>query len=215
MKKYQATNPVGADPRVRPEDQGAKIDWSEIRRRVETAQGSLEQSAEEKRSILRTRARALAQEPEKAESRESIEIIEFLLASETYAIESAFVREVYPLTDFTPLPGTPPFVLGIINVRGQILSVVDLKKFFNLPEKGLGDLDKVIIIRNDRMEFGILADVILGTRLLSLDEIQTSPPTIAGIGAEYLKGVTGAHVVVLDAQRILEDENIVVRQEVE
>lgn len=206
MKKDQVTN---------PQEQGTTIDWGEIRRRVETAQGALAQSAEEKRSILRARARALAQEPQKAELGESTEIIEFLLASETYAIESAFVREVYPLTDFTPLPGTPPFVLGIINVRGQILSVVDLKKFFNLPEKGLGDLNKVIIIRNDRMEFGILADVILGTRLLLLDEIQLSPATVAGIGAEYLKGVTGAHVIVLDAENILGDEKIVVRQVVE
>ena len=88
-----------------------------------------------------------------------IEIITFTLATETYGVESAFVREVYPLKEFTPLPGLPPFIFGIICVRGQILPVVDLKKFFNLPEKGLGEMNKVIILGNGQMEFGIMARV--------------------------------------------------------
>jgi len=122
-----------------------------------------DQMMQSKDSILKARARALAKEPEQAvAARSFIEITEFRLASETYGIESSFVREVYPLKDFTPLPGVPPFVLGIVNVHGQILSVVDLKKFFNLPDKGLGELNKVIILHNGRMEFGILADAVLG-----------------------------------------------------
>jgi purine-binding chemotaxis protein CheW len=152
-------------------------------------------------------------EPEKAVvACKLLEIVEFTLASETYGIESAFVREVHPLKDFTPLPGVPAFVLGIANIRGQILSVVDLKKFFNLPEKGLGELNKVIIIRNNRMEFGILADVVLGTRSVPLDTIQAPPITVTGIGAEYLKGVTGERTIVLDAQKILENEKIIVNE---
>jgi len=74
-----------------------------------------------------------------------------------------FVREVYPLRDFTVLPGVPTYIFGIINVRGQILPVIDIKKFFNLPEKGLGDLNRVIILYNDQMEFGILSDVVTVT----------------------------------------------------
>jgi purine-binding chemotaxis protein CheW len=172
--------------------------------------------AEDKRSLLKARARALAREPEAAvAAREFLEITEFRLAAETYGLPSAFVREVHPLKDFTPLPGVPPFVLGIINVRGQILSIVDLKKFFNLPEKGLGEFNKVIILRNDRMEFGVLADAILGTRSIPLDTIQAAPPTVTGIGAEYLKGVTAERVIVLDVEKILSDEKIVIDQKAE
>ena len=168
-----------------------------------------------KDSILKARARALAKEPEQAvAARSFIEITEFRLASETYGIESSFVREVYPLKDFTPLPGVPPFVLGIVNVHGQILSVVDLKKFFNLPDKGLGELNKVIILRNGRMEFGILADAVLRTQSVPLDAIQAPPVTVTGIGAEYLRGVTKERVIVLDAEKILDDEKIVVHEEV-
>ncbi len=166
-------------------------------------------------AILKARARALAKEEDQALApRSFIEITEFSLAAETYGIESSFVREVYQLRDFTPLPGVPSFVLGIVNVRGQILSVVDLKKIFNLPAKGLGELNKVIILDNGRMEFGILADAVLGTRPVALDAIQASPVTVTGIGAEYLKGITGERVVILDAKKILDDEKIIVNERV-
>ena len=105
-------------------------------------------------------------------------------------------------------------MLGIVNVRGQILSVVNLKKFFGLPEKGLGQLNKLIILRNERMEFAILADEILGARTLAVDAIQASPSTLSGIGATYLRGVTVERVIILDAEKILGDEKIIVHQEI-
>ncbi|HAE39987.1 MAG TPA: chemotaxis protein CheW [Candidatus Riflebacteria bacterium] len=166
--------------------------------------------------ILHARAQALAKEPEKAvPASELLEIIVFSLGGENYGIESVFVREVYPLRDFTPLPGVPSFVLGIINVRGQILSIVNLKIFFGLPEKGLGQLNKMIILRNEYMEFGILADEIIGTKVILQKAIQTSVPTITGIGATYLKGVTSEHLIILDGKRILADKTIIIHQEAE
>jgi purine-binding chemotaxis protein CheW len=198
------------------ESQG--IDWSEIHKRVETTREALAQgvapSAAESQGILRMRARALAREPKQAAfDTELIEIVEFRLATEIYGLESGYVREVYPLKEFTPLPGVPPFVLGIVNVRGQILSIIDLKKFFDLPEKGLGQLNKLIILRSEQMEFGILADDILGARSIALDALQATPTTVSGIGAEYLRGVTAERVIILDAKKILTDEQIVVHQE--
>ena len=141
--------------------------------------------------------------------------MEFLLAYEKYGIESSYVREVYSLKELTPLPCTPLFVLGIINVRGQILSVIDIKKFFDLPEKGLADLNKVIILHSDSMEFGILADVMLGVRNVLLSELQPSLPTLTGIRQEYLKGITAERVVILDAEKLLSDKQIIIHEEVE
>jgi len=167
------------------------------------------------RSCLRIRAIAMAAESEqKREISAKTEIIKFILANESYGIESAFVREVYPLKDLTPLPGVPPYIFGIINVHGQILPVVDLKKFLNLPEKGLGELNKVIILRNDQMEFGILADVVEGTQTLALEEILAAPLSITRIGGKYLKGVTKEHIVVLEAESLLNNEKIIVNEEV-
>ena len=163
-------------------------------------------------SILKSRALALAREPEKADADlQFMEVIEFRLAAETYAVESKHIREIYPLKDFTPIPGTPSFVLGLANVRGQILSVIDLKKFFDLPEKGLGELNKIIIVRNETIEFGILADSITGARRLRFEDILESPPTVSGIGAQYLKGITKERMAVLNMETILNDEKIIVR----
>lgn len=204
--------------RVTPQQwQGTTVDWGEVSRRLGAAQTAMRQgwepSFEEQLHILEARAKALAREPKAHETAaEAIEVVIFLLAHETYAVESSYVREVYPLKEFTPLPGTPPFVLGIINVRGQIVSVVDLKKFFDLPEKGLADLNKVIILRDDHMEFGLLADVILGVRSAPLREIQPSLPTLTGIREDYLRGVTSERVVILDAQKLLSDKRLIVHE---
>ena len=163
------------------------------------------------RALLKMRAAAIAMEPEQnLGTSDSFEIIKFILAAESYGIESAFVREVYPLQDFTPLPGVPSFIPGIVNVRGQILPLVDLKKFFNLPEKGLGELNKVIILHDERMEFGILADAVNGTKVIYKEEVLPVPPTVTGIGEEYLKGVTKESLIVLNAEKLLSDKNIVV-----
>ena len=206
---------------VNSTDKGTKsVEWAEVYRRLENAQEAIArttaQGGEERKKILRARAEALAREPQsKQGGEESIDVVEFLLAYESYAIESSCVREVYPLKDLTPLPGTPPFVLGVSSVRGQILSVIDLKKFFDLPEKGLTDLNKVIIVRADFMEFGILADAVLGVRSIPLQELQGPLPTLTGIRAEYLRGVTKERLVLLDAAKILSDKKIIVHEEVE
>lgn len=194
--------------------------WDKIHHRLETVRKAIERgfapTSEEKKRILKARAKALALEPEDGGAIEAyLEVVEFMLAYENYAIESTYVREVWPLKELTPLPCTPPFVLGIVNVRGQILSVIDMKKFFDLPEKGLTNQNKIIIVHTDEMEFGILADVILGTRSVPLKEIQQSLPTLTGIRSEYLRGVTGERLVILDAAKILSDRKIIVHEEVE
>lgn len=202
------------------EKQTSTIEWSDIHRRLEIGREAIERgfepTPEEKKRILKNRAKSLARQPEKEEDPgKQLQVVEFLLAHERYAIETAYIREAYPLKELTPLPGTPPFVLGIINVRGQILSLIDLKKFFELPEKGITDLNKVMIIHADEMEFGILADAIIGVRPVPFNELQPSLPTLTGIRADYLKGVTKERIVVLDAKRILSDKKIVVHEDVE
>lgn len=166
--------------------------------------------------ILRARAKALARPREHvAVAAASLELLEFRLAQECYALETRYVREVVPLRDLTPLPCTPPFVLGIVNVRGRILPVLDIKKFFDLPEQGLTDLHHIILIRGNDLEFGLLADVIIGVRTVPTETLQPSVSTLTGIRDAYLKGVTAERLVVLDLDRILTDPGIIVHEEVQ
>ena len=95
-------------------------------------------SAFDATQILRARARVLARPRKQAPATETLlELLEFRLARERYAVEVRYVREVYPLKDLTPLPSTPPFVLGVVNVRGRILPVLDsARKFLSIcPSK--------------------------------------------------------------------------------
>jgi purine-binding chemotaxis protein CheW len=194
------------------------IDWEAVRLRLDEMDETLALGASpsdgKRRSILKERARELARENRgDGAAVESMDLLEFRLASERYAVECAFVREVLSLKALTPLPGTPPFVLGIANLRGQIVSIIDFRSFFGIPALGLGELNKVIVVRDDKMEFGILADEVLGVRAIPRAAVQPPIPTLAGIGAEYLIGIADSGIVIIDAKAILEDERIVVRDE--
>ena len=169
----------------------------------------------ETRSLLKMRAINMAAESgQKLDSSAVIEIIEFTLASEIYGVESSFVREVYQIKDFTLLPGVPSFILGIVNVRGLILPLLDLKILFNLPERGLGELNRAIILHDEVMEFGILADEVNGTKVLYKEDILPAPTTITGIGEKYIKGVTKDRLILLSAENLLTDKSIVINEKV-
>lgn len=191
--------------------------WDQIRHRIQAVQEALQRQLEPgpdaSQTILRARARALAKPPDVVPSRTDwVEVVEFHLAYETYAVETRHVREIGVLKEICPLPGTPRFQLGLINIRGQILSVIDLKKFFGLPEKGLTDLNKVLVLRSPEMEVGVLADSILAVRLIACRDLEPPMPTISGIRANFVKAVTTGPVVLLDVDRILGDKTIVVNE---
>lgn len=175
-----------------------------------------EPKPEDRKKILMERAKTLARKVRSThDGSEDLQVVEFLLSGERYGLELSAVREVCPLREFTPLPCTPPFVAGLINVRGRIISVVDLREFFEMPKKGLTELNRVVVLHSDQMEFGILADAILGVRSISRGEIQPPLPTFSGMRADYLKGVTGERLIVLDASRIITDKRLIVHEEAE
>lgn len=171
---------------------------------------------ERDKAILKARAAALASEERRqATVDDSLEAVEFLLADEHYALESAYVQQIYPLKQLTPVPGLPPFIRGVIQVHGRIASVVDLKKFFELPEKGLTDLNKVILLNDGRMEFGVLADTIIGLRDVLLKDIQPALPTLTNMRRDFIRGITSERLIVMDPARLLSDPRMVIRYKAE
>lgn len=195
------------------------IKFGEAEQRLEAARVALERvwapSAEETHRILQTRALILAQEPPSHKAvDDGIDALEFILAHESYAVETHYVRQVASLENLTPLPCTPAVVLGIVNLRGAILPVIDLKNFFELPAKGLTDLNKIIVLQSGKILFGIVADSIVGVRNISAAAIQPSLPTLTGIRKDYLKGITPERVALLDAGKLIAAENIVVQEQV-
>jgi len=169
-----------------------------------------------KQAILKERAGKAAQLAVSTETIAGmIEVVQFQLADETYAIESQYVREVYPLKDFTPLPCVPPYVFGLINVRRQILSVIDLRVLFGLPLTEKVKDEKVIILDHDKMSFAIRTDGITGVQRIAQDDIQPPLPTITGISQEFLKGITANGIVIIDGRKLLSDKQLIVEESIE
>lgn len=112
------------------------------------------------------------------------------------------------------MPCTPPFVAGVMNLRGQILAIVDLRRFFELPAQGLTELNRVIVLCDSDNELGLLADSIDGVRPLTASDLQEGLPTLTGIRERFLKGITGRMLAVLDGRRLLEDAGLKVNEQV-
>lgn len=166
--------------------------------------------------ILEQRAKEVSQsESDAADEFDQLEVIEFMLGYEKYAIESAYVREVYPMSDFTFLPCAPDFLFGIMNLRGTILSLIDIRKFFHLPVQGMSNLNRVLVIETEEMTVGILADFIRGVRRISRQEIKPPMTTMGGIRSEYLKGLTREPVVIIDIEKVMKDPKLIINEEVE
>jgi len=192
-------------------------DWQALRRRLDEVARQLDQpdrDALRRDRVLKERARIAAQEPPPEAAQPPRAVVEFSMGQERYAIDLGWVREVLALRELTPLPGTPAFVAGIVNVRGRVVAVLDLKAFFELPAKGLPDLDRVLVIGDDAVEFALLADAVHGVRMLPTADIQAPPATLTGVRARYLAGVTAAGLAVLDGARIVGDPRLMVHDEV-
>lgn len=193
------------------------IDWDAVHRRMEAmtsaAGGGL--SPEGTQSVLKERAKVLAQEPQaQPEEGERLEVMVFMLSGERYGLPAPYVREVVPMKQLTPLPAAPAFVLGITSVRGRILPVFDLKNLLNLPDKGLTELDKIIVVQNSEMEMGIHADAVYGMQSVRLKDVQKSLPALTGVRERYLIGVTRELLVILDIEKLMSDKSLIVHEEV-
>jgi len=202
----------GMKPRKR-----TSVDWEQVKRRLAATERALAEGAHDigpdaRRAQMRERAQALA--AERAPTRGAVDMVEFELGALRLGIAAAHVHEVRHLKELTGIPCTPPFVSGIINAHGRILAVIDLKKLLYLAESGISDQNKVIILRQGDVEFGILADRIVGTTRLPLADLQAAPPGLVGQRAHCVRGIAPGRIVVLDGERLLAETDLVVDDEV-
>lgn len=162
------------------------------------------------KTILKERAEQLSKMPQgMINSGSGFSVVLFYLAKEVYAIETEYVQEVFPVKEVAILPCVPSFVVGLINVRRKIISVIDLRVLFDLPiPKALGG--KAIILKKNDLEFAILTDGILSVSFINPDDIQPPLPTLRGIQQEFLKGITSGGTVVLSGDQFMSHKHIIV-----
>jgi len=166
--------------------------------------------------LLKARAKVLARIPETPVSAQAgMDVIVFTLAMERFGIETIHVREVLSAVAITPVPCTPRYMAGVINVRGDIIAVFDLKIFFEFPvSRSPTVTGEVIIVEVGDSVFGVLADSAEGVFFVPLADLKGTLPLFVGRYEESLKGVTAEHLIVLDMPRILVEQKLWIHEEV-
>ena len=182
------------------------MDWAEIRSRMEAVGrelfGAPDAAPERARAVLEERARALARPVASRLPVDMLKVITFALANEVYAIESRCVVAVGRLANLSPLPGAEPPVFGVTAWRGELLTILDLRQVLGISASALDDLSYVIVLGEERAAFGILADAMREVTTLPASAIRTPSEGVAS-RREYLRGITGEAVLVLDAGQLL------------
>lgn len=180
------------------------VDWTALRRRIDAAGASIAtatRSPEDARALLDARARQLAR-VDASSAQESVDVITFRLAKETYTVATAWVSGVFPLHAITPVPGAGELVLGITEWRGDLLTLIDLRRLLGLPLTKLDDLGMAIVLGADQPAFGILADAVTGLATVVTSELH-APKRGTPYSSSHVRGLTGDAVIMLDAESLL------------
>lgn len=136
--------------------------------------------------------------------------VTFHLDGETYGINVMQVQEVLRHTEIAPVPGAPSYVLGIINLRGNVVTVIDTRQRFGLGAAPVTDATRVVIIEADKQVIGILVDSVAEVVYLKQSEIETAPNVGTDESAKFIQGVCNKNnelLILVDLEKMMtEDE---------
>jgi purine-binding chemotaxis protein CheW len=163
-------------------------------------------------TILQERARRLARPIVDGSQDKTIEVVSFSIGAEKFIVESRYVHEIGKLREYTPVPDTPSFVIGVTNIRGVILAVIDLAKFFTIPSRGITDLPRLIVLGEEQFEFGILAAEAHDTYALEESAILEIPESVSSATRKYLRGITADAYLFIDVRTLIDDERLTINQ---
>lgn len=140
---------------------------------------------------------------------EVLQWVTFQLEEETYGINVMQVREVLRYSEIAPVPGAPDYVLGIINLRGNVVTVIDTRSRFGLMQGEITDNTRIIVIESERQVIGILVDSVAEVVYLRSSEIDTTPSVGTDESAKFIQGVSnrdGKLLILVDLNKLLSDE---------
>jgi purine-binding chemotaxis protein CheW len=130
----------------------------------------------------------------------------FRLEDEEYGIDILRVKEIKEMLRITRIPKTPSFVRGVINLRGEVIPVVDLKKKFNLQQSKDTDKSRIVIIAVDEITVGLVIDTSSEVLEIDKESIEEPPATISGIDHAYINGIGKVNerlIILLDVSKII------------
>jgi purine-binding chemotaxis protein CheW len=156
-------------------------------------------------AILKLRTEKLAKQPLSSDASDEVEVIVCRLATEKYAVESRHLRAVQWVSSITPVPCTPGYVIGIVSVRGEIVTLLDLASMIGLSSAPASDSPEraptrpVLLLGLPGQRSGLLVDELLGVERWKLDGLQ---PSLSG--REFARGVGPGKTVLLDLEHLFD-----------
>ncbi|WP_185231204.1 chemotaxis protein CheW [Teredinibacter franksiae] len=135
--------------------------------------------------------------------------VTFKLAGETYGVNVMQVQEVLRYTEIAPVPGAPSYVIGIINLRGNVVTVIDTRERFALPPGEVTDNTRIVIIEADAHVVGILVDSVAEVVYLRQSEIETAPNVGNEESAKFIQGVCHKNnelLILIELDKLLTDD---------
>ena len=140
---------------------------------------------------------------------EVLQWVTFQLDRETYGINVMQVQEVLRYTEIAPVPGAPDYVLGIINLRGNVVTVIDTRSRFGLQPAEVSDNSRIVIIEAEKQVIGIMVDSVAEVVYLRSSEIDVAPSVGTEESAKFIQGVSnrdGQLLILVDLNKLLSDE---------
>jgi len=135
--------------------------------------------------------------------------VTFRLDNETYGINVMQVQEVLRYSEIAPVPGAPQYVLGIINLRGNVVTVIDTRLRFGLNQEDTTDQTRIVIIETENQVVGILVDAVAEVVYLRQSEIETTPNVGNDETAKFIQGVCHKNdelLILVDLEKMMSDE---------
>jgi purine-binding chemotaxis protein CheW len=146
---------------------------------------------------------------ENVDNDEVLQWVTFKLDSETYGINVMQVQEVLRYSEIAPVPGSPTYVLGIINLRGNVVTVIDTRQRFGLNPADITDNTRIVIIEAEKQVIGILVDSVAEVVYLKASEIDEAPNVGNDDSARFIQGVSnreGELLILVDLNQLLSDD---------
>jgi purine-binding chemotaxis protein CheW len=202
-----------ADPRGR----SGGFDWAGVQARLQDTCRALSapgRSPDTVRLILEERAKRFASPPGEAVVAPLLELLAFPLGQERYAVELVRAEEVLHRASVTRVPCAPPSVMGVINHRGRIVTVVDLRGFLELPRSEVAEAPYVVVVAAGPMTFGIAAAGAPEVLRVRPGDLASPPAARTPRVRPFVQGVTPAAVLLIDVEGLARYPGFVVDEEV-
>lgn len=136
---------------------------------------------------------------------EIVQLVTFRMGNEEFALDILKVQEINRIVDITGVPKAPDFVKGVINLRGRVIPVVDIRKKFHLKIKNATKETRIIVVNIMSKTIGLIVDSVSEVLRIDSSTIQPPPPLIAGLDSDYIKGVGKLDdrlIILLDIDKI-------------